>query len=657
LKSGSDRIRSRILPKGGPSLTLALAGQPNCGKSTIFNETAGYRSVSANFPGATVTYTKGSVHILGRTFELVDLPGVYSLTSLDPASRETQRYLLNRKVDVIVNVVDASVLGRSLELTLQLIELEIPMILCLNMTDEAERKGIHNDPQKLGEILGLPVAVTVASRGRGVRELFWAALKAARRGRTGRHQTGSRDVEKVIDKLRTLLEKATPDSIPFSKHLLATKLLENDPYFESLIKNENGEILTETRRLRRDLEKTHGQPSDGVIASERHALSMSIAENASVVTKPEIHWKDRMDDVLMHNVWGYLFLSIFLFLFFTLIFRTGVFLEKPLVRIFGWLATGLPLVIPKDSALFALVNGAILGIGGGIAIVLPYLAPFLLGLSFFEDLGYLPRIAFLLDAFMHRIGLHGNAVIPAVLGYGCNVPAVMATRILDSSRDRFIATVVAVMVPCSARMTVIFGLVGVALGGRAALAVYLLNLAVIAATGTLLARLLPEATPGMVMEIPPYRLPRAKTILVKTWLRLKDFVYYAWPLLIVGSMFLGFVEFLHWTSPINRILSPLTGLLGLPRTLGIPLVFGVLRKELSMLMLFQALGTQNVATVLSSAQIFIFTLFVVFYIPCLGTIGVMLRQVGIRRTMAVIVLSLVLSVGLGAATRLIAHLF
>jgi ferrous iron transport protein B len=248
-------------------------------------------------------------------------------------------------------------------------------------------------------------------------------------------------------------------------------------------------------------------------------------------------------------------------------------------------------------------------------------------------------------------------VIPAVLGYGCNVPAVMAVRILDSPRDRFIATVVAVLVPCSARMTVIFGLVGVALGGRAALAVYLLNLAVIAVTGTVLARLLPEATPGMVMEIPPYRLPSLKTILVKTWLRLKDFVYYAWPLLVIGSMFLGIVEFFRWTASLNRVLSPLTGLLGLPRTLGIPLVFGVLRKELSMLMLFQALGTQNVAAVLTSAQIFIFTLFVVFYIPCLGTIGVMLRQVGTRRTLAVIALSLILAVGLGAVTRLIVHLF
>jgi ferrous iron transport protein B len=658
MKSGPDPIAVPRSPrKRDPSLVLALAGQPNCGKSTLFNETAGYHSVSANFPGATVSYTKGNVHLLGRTYALIDLPGVYSLTSLDPASRETQRYLLNRKVDAIVNVVDASVLSRSLELTLQLLELEIPMVLCLNMMDEAERKGIFIDAKKLGERLGLPVAVTVASKGRGVRELFWESLKAARRRQPGIHQAGSRDVENVIDKLRNLLERGMPGTAPFSKHLLATKLLENDPYFESVLSHENKSLIPEVRRLRRGLERSHGRSSDEVIGAERHALSMAIAESVSEVKKPKIRPMDRLDDVLMHNVWGYLFLFLFLFLFFSVIFRAGVFLERPLIGAFDGLSAWLPSVIPKESAAFALVKGAMLGLGGGIAIVVPYLVPFLLGFSFFEDLGYLPRVAFLLDAFMHRIGLHGSAVIPAVLGYGCNVPAVMATRILESPRDRFLATVVAILVPCSARMTVIFGLVGVTLGGRAALSIFVLNLIVVAATGSVLSRLLPEATPGMVMEIPPYRIPSARTLLVKTWLRLKDFVYYAWPLLILGSMVLGLVEFFRWTSSINAILSPLTGLLGIPRVLGIPLVFGLLRKELSMLMLFQALGTENAASVLSPQQIYIFTLFVVFYIPCLGTIGALLRQVGSKRTLAVILLSLFLSVGLGSLTRLVFRLF
>jgi ferrous iron transport protein B len=649
-----ERLISR---KRGSSLTIALVGQPNCGKSTIFNETAGYRSVSANFPGATVAYTKGDVHLLGRTYSLVDLPGVYSLTSLDPASRETQRFLLNRKADVFINVVDASVLSRSLELTLQLIELEIPMVICLNMMDEAERKGIVIDPESLGEKLGLPVTVTVASKGRGLRELFWESLKAGRQKRTGRHQDGSKDVEQVIEKVRILLERGLPAASTYSNHLLATKLLENDPDFESMLVERNRGLLAEVNGLRRTLERTHGRPADEVIAAERHGLSMSLAESVSVVRKPKVRWKDRLDDVLMHNGWGYVFLGLFLFLFFNLVFRTGVFLEKPLIKIFEHFTAWLPSVIPEGTAVFSLVRGALLGLGGGVAIVVPYLVPFLIGFSFFEDLGYLPRAAFLLDAFMHRIGLHGSAVIPAVLGYGCNVPAVMATRILDSPRDRFLATVAAVMVPCSARMTVIFGLVGVFLGSWAALSIFLLNLIVIAVTGAVLSRLMPEATPGMVMEIPPYRLPSLRTLLVKTWLRLKDFVYYAWPLLILGSMVLGLVEYFHWTGSINTFLSPLTGLLGLPAVLGIPLAFGLLRKELSMLMLFQAIGTQHADTVMSASQIFVFTLFVVFYVPCLGTIGALIRQVGGKRTLAVILLSLFLSVGLGAVTAQLFGLF
>ena len=636
---------------------IVLIGQPNSGKSTIFNEVAGYRSVASNFPGATVEYTRSHVRILDQVYDVVDLPGIYSLTSLDQAAMETQRYLLTQRVDVVINVVDASILSRSLELTLQLLELEIPMILCLNMVDEAERKGIHIDTEKLSHKLGLPVVTTVASMGRGIKELFWEALKTARSGKIGGHHIrGNRDVELVISSVTRLLKNSPGNEIPFSKHLLATKLMEGDSYFEEMIKETCPEFLAKIEEYKRKLAKEHGKPSDEVIASERHALSMSIFEEVSTITKPHLDWRDKIDNVLMHNLWGYVFLALFLFLFFNLIFKVGSFIEGPLMSFFDSITQTINTKLVPGSLLLVVVTGIFQGIGGGIAIVLPYLFPFLFGLALLEDIGYLPRVAFLMDVFMHKIGLHGKAVIPAILGYGCNVPAVMATRILESPRDRFIASLISTMVPCAARMTIIFGLVGYYLGGTAAFGIYFINLVVIALSGVLVSHLLPEVTPGMVLEIPVYQVPRLKITLMKTWLRLKDFIIIAWPLLIAGSAVLALAEYYKLTGIINEILSPITWLLGLPIPVGMTLIFGVLRKELSMLMLFQALGTRDVLTVMTQGQVLVFTIFVVFYIPCLATIGVLYKQVRAKGTLAIVGFTFVLALLMGILTRGVAAL-
>ena len=635
---------------------IVLVGQPNCGKSTLFNEVAGYRSVTSNFPGATVTYTRSHVRFQHHTHDVVDLPGIYSLTSLDQADRESQRYLLTQRVDVIVNVMDASLISRSLELTLQLLELEIPMVLCLNMIDEAERKGIEIDTEKLSGILGIPVVKTVASRGRGVNELFREALKIARSRTKGRHIRGHRDVELVIGRLKRHLRQELGDETPYSMHLLATKLLERDKFFEEEIRKTRPQLLDLVSDCRRRLAKSHGKFSDEVISSERHALSMSIFEEVSIIKEPQTHWRDRIDDILMHNLWGYVILAAFLFLFFNVIFKVGSLLEAPLMDFFNGVTQSIQDKLGSESLLSVIVTGAFQGIGGGIAIVLPYLFPFLFGLALLEDVGYLPRVAFLMDVFMHRIGLHGKAVIPGVLGYGCNVPAVLATKIMESPRDRFIAALIAAMVPCAARMTIIFGLVGYYLGGNAALGIYILNMIIIAVSGVLMSRLLPEVTPGMVLEIPVYQVPRLKITLMKTWLRLKDFVVIAWPLLIIGSGILAVAEAFKLSDLINRILSPITMLLGLPLETGMTLIFGVLRKELSMLMLFQSLGTNELQTVMTKAQILIFTIFVVFYIPCVATIGVLYKQIRAKATLVIVGFTFVIALILGMITRGIATL-
>lgn len=652
-KHCSDHIS---VQKPEDRIHLVLAGQPNCGKSTIFNEVAGYRSIASNFPGATVSYSKGSVNIQNQTCEIIDLPGIYSLTSLDPAARESQNYLLSKKVDVIVNVLDASILSRSLELTLQLLELEIPMVLCLNMADEAERKGIFINIKKLSKKLGIPVVNTIASKGKGIMELMEEALKTAQKGETGAHIAGNQDVETIISQVMDIL-KASPVQTKTSPHLLATKFLEYDPYFESLVRVESPSTLEKLNGLRHQMEEVHGRSADEIINHERHGLSMSIFEEVATLKKPRVDWKDKADDLLMHKVWGYVILFGVLFLFFYLVFKLGALIEEPLLATFDSLGKALYGSWNPDSLLTTTVKGMFDGISGGIAIVIPYLLPFLLGLSFLEDAGYLPRVAFLMDSFMHRIGLHGTAVIPMVLGYGCNVPAVMAVRILDSPRDRMIAAFLASMVPCAARMTIILGLVGYLIGGTAAFLIYVFNFVIIAFSGVILSKLMPEATPGMMLEIPKYQIPGVQTVFRKTWFRLKEFIVIAWPLLIAGSAILSLAEYFNWMPLFNRLISPITGLLGLPVQTGTTLIFGVLRKELSMLMLYQALGTHDLLSVLTYSQILVFTIFVVFYVPCVATLGVLYKQIRLKGTLAVLGLTFLLALVLGMLTRVVSLLF
>ena len=622
---------------------IVLVGQPNCGKSTIFNKVAGYKSISTNFPGATVNYTQSHISINNKTCDLVDLPGIYSLTSLDPAAEETKKYLLTQPINALLNIIDASLLSRSLELTLQLLELNLPIILCLNMVDEATRKGITIDIHKLSDILKIPVVETIGSKGQGIKELFSEAFITIKGKNLPEPIYMSKHVEETIFDLSLKLEKNVNNKINFKKRLLAIKLLENDPYFLSQLSDKNTKLPKIIKKSQKQLSEAHGQPADAVISSERHSLSMNLFEKVAQVKHAKKSKRDNLDDLLMHPVWGYVIMGLFLYTFFNIIFKFGEMTEGPLLNFINTTLLTITGTISPDTLLYTLLNGFIQGLSGGIAIVLPYLVPFLIGMALIEDVGYLPRIAFLMDRFMHKIGLHGTAVIPALLGYGCSVPAVMATRILSSPRDRFIASVVSVLIPCSARMTVIFGLVGFYLGGTAALAIYILNIFVIAIAGSIMAKILPEDTPGMVLEIPAYQIPNIRVILSKTWLRMKDFIIIAWPLLIAGSLILSLAEWYHFDSYINTLFSPITYVLGLPAAVGTTLIFGILRKELSMLMLIQAMGTTDIQSVMSPTQILVFTLFVVFYIPCLATIGILIKEINYRKTAFIVILTTIIA--------------
>jgi ferrous iron transport protein B len=551
---------------------FALIGQPNCGKSTLFNSVSGYKAETGNFSGTTVTFTESRVRVLGQVVDLVDLPGSYALDGLNPAESETLRYLDSRDVDVIINVADASHLAQSLELTFELLPLNRPAILALNMIDEAMRLGLRIDGEGLSRELGIPVLPLVASKGRGVKEVFVRALEEGR--------NGSKSIKRNIEK--------------------------NDP-------------------------------------AERHARARDVADRFVTRGEKRVTWRDRLDDVLLHPIWGYAILLLVLFGFFQAVYGMGKIVEPPVLAFFEVLTKGVLRPFGEGTFLAEIVLGILQGISAGVAIVLPYLLPFLFGLGLLEDVGYLPRVAFLMDAFMHRIGLHGKAIVPFILGYGCNVPAVMSTRSLEEPRDRYLAAALATLVPCAARLAVVFGLVAFYLGPVAAFALYLFNLLVIAVTGRILSKMMPEDSPGLILEMPPYRVPTLKNAASKAWFRVREFVIEAWPILIAGSAVLAVLNYFDFAYIFNWLVRPFTWLMGLPSEVGVPLIFGILRKELSLVMLGQALGTNNFAVALTQTQMVVYATFVMFYLPCLATLTVLKRELGTRSMLIISALTVVVA--------------
>jgi ferrous iron transport protein B len=319
---------------------------------------------------------------------------------------------------------------------------------------------------------------------------------------------------------------------------------------------------------------------------------------------------------------------IILFAFFQFVYSVGNQLEGPVIAFFDWIEAGVLQMVGGGTLLGSLLSGLVQGVAGGAGIVLPYLTPFLIGLGFLEDVGYLPRIAFLMDSLMHHLGLHGKAIVPLILGYGCNVPAVMSTRIMEETRDRFITIALSTLVPCSACLAVVFGLVAYYLGPGIALAIYIYNIFFIGLAAALLARLAPEKSPGLILEIPPYRIPTLKSILNRAWFQIKEFIFVAWPVLIGGSLTLSLLTYFRLTDVINAIAAPFTWLLGLPKEVGLPLIFGILRKELTLIMLKQAMNTPDLSLALTQVQMITFTVFVIFYVPCLATLVVIRKELG-----------------------------
>jgi ferrous iron transport protein B len=645
-------------------LAIALAGNANVGKSVIFNQLTGLNQVVGNWPGKTVERAEGTLVFKGYKIRIIDLPGIYSLSAYSMEEIVSRDYIAIERPDIIINVVDASALERNLYLTIQLLELEAPIIVGLNQMDFAAKKGLGIDAGKLSTALGIPVVPMVATSGLGIQDLLCTVVDVVEeKTKLSQMQMKySKDIERHIEKLTSALNEKLPQLCQvYPARWIAIKLLERDQDVEGKIRaySYGEEIIELANASIQEIEREHGEPAPVVIASLRYNIASNLARTVtSVKSLPKITLEQKLDEITTHKFLGYPVLAAVLGAMFFVVFVGGNFLSDAFNFLFGnmlmpALNSSLSLLMPL-WAVEIVASGFIGGIVAGITIALPYIVPFYILLAILEDSGYLPRAAFLMDNVMHKIGLHGKAFIPLMLGYGCNVPACIGCRIMETDRERFLTGFVVVLIPCAARTVVILGLVGRFVGLHAALALYAFDLVLVFALGRIAFKALPGEPVGLIMEMPSYKKPQAKNVLIKTWSRTKDFVYIAFPLIIAGSVVLTALSTAGFLATIANAISPLTsGWLGLPVETGIPLLFGVLRKELTLVLLSELLPLGS----LTHVQMIVFALVTIIYIPCVATVAALFREFGWRRAMTMIVIDIALAIVLGGIAFRLLSLF
>jgi ferrous iron transport protein B len=634
-------------------LIIALAGNANVGKSVIFNYLTGLHQHIGNWPGKTVERAEGTLSFKGYTIDIVDLPGIYSLSTYSLEELVSRKYIAVERPDLVINVVDASVLERNLFFTLQLMELETPMIVALNQVDIAKRKGIKVDTEKLEQLLGVPVMQTVATKGRGVSQLLEMAIKVIEKGQTTRREVKyGEEVEERIAKITETLQNV---QFIYPRRYVAIKLLEGDEEIAREIAKLAPQAVSTAKELAGEIENLHGHTCSTVITSERYEAAGSVARQAQKLVPPlKPTEEERLHNLTTDRIAGYLIMASSLLLIFFAIFTFGNYTSDLLSNLLNRLE-------PLSTKLFGtgvvgrLVWGGVAeGLIAGVTVALPYIIPFYIVLYFLEDSGYMSRIAFLMDNVMHKIGLHGKAFIPMMLGYGCNVPACLGCRIMETKRERTLAAFVTTLVPCAARTVIILGLVGHFLGIQWALALYVFDLLVIFALGRLAFRVMPGEPTALIMEMADYKMPQVKTVLKETWFRLVEFIKIAFPLIIVGSLVIKAADVFGLLNPVANLLSPVTvAWLGLPVITGITMIFGVLRKELSLILLAALLAPVGLQA-LTPVQMVVFTLVAMFYIPCVATISVLVRELGWRKALYITIFEIVFAIILGGvALRLL----
>lgn len=565
---------------------ILLMGNPNVGKSAMFSRLTGAKVIISNYPGTTVEFTQGQMKIGDESPMIIDVPGTYTLTPTCKAEEVAVQVL--KDGDLIINIVDATNLERNLHLTLQLLEQNIPVIVALNMWDETKHKGIHVDIKKLEEKLGVPVVPTCGLTGEGIKELI-----------------------RRFPEAKALAIAALSDSLRWEKI---------------------GCIVEEVQKLTR----------------RRHTL-LERLEDASIkpftglpIALGIIYLAFQIIRFIGENLVGYIFEPVFKTLWLPLVLKLSAFLgEGSLLHhiLIGDLVGG---TINFGQSFGLLTTGLFVP----LAMVFPYICSFYLVLGLLEDSGYLPRLAVLVDNFMHPIGLHGYAVISFILGLGCNVPGAMAIRLLEERREKFIAaTLMSIAVPCMAQIAMIVGLVGQR-GGRYVAIIFLTLFTIFVVKGLILNRILKGSSPEILVEIPPYRMPQIQAVIKKLWMRLMAFFGEALPMVFLGILVINILYALKILDFLANAASPvLTSVWGLPREAISALIVGFLRKDVAVGML----GPLNLTT----KQLVVGSTILAVYFPCVATFSVLIKELGSKDMAKVTFIMIAVAFSVGAILNLV----
>ena len=526
-------------------INIALIGNPNCGKTSIFNKVSGAREHGGNYAGVTVDAKEGVIKYKGYLFKIVDLPGTYSLSAYSPEELYVMRYLREETPDVIVNVVVASNLERNLYLTTELIDMNRSMVIDLNMYDELEKSGAELDYKLLGKMLGVPMVPTVASAGKGINDLLDTVIDVYElRSKDTRHihVKMTPEVETAIKILKDDFKQDRTISHHFSPRFLAIKFLEKDPEIEQMLRPypsyEKWCKIREEESER--VKKTLNEDITSAIAAEKYGfIQGALAETLKEGEKKEEKSTKIIDTFVTNKLFGFPIFLALMWLMFWATFEIGAYPMEWIESLVSWIS-GLIGSHMSDGPLKDLLLDGIIGGVGGVIVFLPNILILYAFISFMEDSGYMARVAFIMDKLMHRMGLHGKSFIPLVMGFGCNVPAIMSTRIIESKSSRLITILINPFMSCSARIPIYVLLVGAFFphyGAWVFVGLYLLGIIVAVLTAKLMRRfwLKTDETP-FVMELPPYRLPTFKATMRNMWAKAEQYLKKMGGLILVASI-------------------------------------------------------------------------------------------------------------------------
>ncbi|GHT30090.1 ferrous iron transport protein B [Bacteroidia bacterium] len=665
----TEALRNIAIEKG-KTINVALVGNPNSGKTTLFNYASGAHEHVGNYSGVTVDAKDGTFKQNGYTFKIVDLPGTYSLSAYSPEERYVRRHLSEEHPDVVINVVDASNLERNLYLTTQLIDMDMRIVIALNMYDSLQKRGDKFDYESLSRMLGAPIVPTISKTGFGIKELFNRVIKVYEEEDPvirHIHINYGEDIENAITLMRRSLKKNCNLSKGLSKRYISIKLLEEDPETDAFVRTLPGgdEVIKERDESIAQIEDILKEDAETAFTDARYGfISGALRETYTA--------GDDMDDIkstkiidlfVTHKLLGFPIFIFFMWVMFEATFRLGEYPKEWIELLVDWIASLVQNHMPTGP-LKDLISDGIIGGVGGVIVFLPNILILYLFISFMEDSGYMARAAFIMDKIMHRMGLHGKSFIPLVMGFGCNVPAIMASRTIESRNSRMITMLVNPLMSCSARLPVYVLLTGAFFPDKASLVMLSLY-----ATGILLAVIMArlfkrflfkqEDVP-FVMELPPYRMPTLKSILIHMWEKGKQYLRKMGGIILIASIFIWFLGYFptqsNETDPVVRqqnsyigqigqTIQPILSPLGFDWKMSVSLLTGMAAKEVvvsTLSVLYTGSeGEEATATlsqrmkqdaypdgspVFTSLVALSFMLFVLIYFPCIATVTAIAKE-------------------------------